>query len=293
MEKYYALILFGFIKLPAGPGRLSVVMLSTNCQNMELGWLVQEKTDHFRLSRDLPVPVKERLARINTPEHLAKLAARVEELPANKQPAPEMLIRLLDKAGLKKKASLAEIELVDTLLVEDQKNAAWHHLKRSADRLAACIDAGEAEKRAYIPAVLKLSNLAFTLGKGLMDLAAYLHKAHEVTEILGDRRSHALINMHLGRTYYFSDRRQEAMIALSTGLNEVEDLGDEDIMEQSAVFLGLFYFMQGLFKDARPHLNRAEHLYRQGGKGHSMTPLAPVLLGYCLAYLGEFHRAIA
>ncbi len=201
-------------------------------------------------------------------------------------------VSLSDKGGMNKKTAQGEIELIDSLLAADQKNAAWHHLKQAVDRLKANLNAGDAEQKVYVSAVLKLSNLAFTLGKGLMDLAAYLHKAHEMTEMLGDRRSHALINMHLGRIYYFSDRRQDAMIALSTGLNEVEDLGDEDIMEQSAVFLGLFYFMQGLFKDARPHLDRAERLYRREGEGHLITPLTPVLLGYCLTYLGEFHRAI-
>jgi len=82
------------------------------------------------------------------------------------------------------------------------------------------------------------------------------------------------------------------MVALSVGLNEVEELGDEDILEQSAEFLGNFYFMQGLFKEALIHLERAERVSAKQEKGLLLNPLTPLLLGYCLTYLGEFHRAI-
>ncbi len=49
-------------------------------------------------------------------------------------------------------------------------------------------------------------------------------------------------------------------MALSVGLEEVNELGDEDILTQSAEFIGLFYFMKGQFRDAMRYMEHFENL---------------------------------
>jgi transcriptional regulator with GAF, ATPase, and Fis domain len=189
-------------------------------------------------------------------------------------------------------AGLLDIQIAEKYLHKEDKEKAWDSYKQAADRLGPIIKNDKDAGAAFIRVVLALSNLSFILGKGFSALAPHLHNAHEIAQTLGDRRSHAMLNMHLGRLYYFSDRRADAMVALSVGLNEIEELGDEDILEQSAEFVGIFYYMQGLFREALIHLERAERVLIKQEKGQLHHPLTPILLGYCLTYLGEFHRAI-
>ena len=68
-------------------------------------------------------------------------------------------------------------------------------------------------------------------------------------------------------------------------LNEIEELGDDDILDQSAGFLGLYYYMQGLFKNALIQLERAERVSESQIKDQLVNPLVPVLMGYCFIYL--------
>lgn len=96
--------------------------------------------------------------------------------------------------------------------------------------------------------------------------------------------------MHIGRLNYFSNRHQEAIELLSSALKEVEELGDEEIRSESADFIGLYYFMQGLHKDAVEYLDRAE-LYATA-HNHFYDPYTPIFQGSSLIFLGDFHRAI-
>ena len=61
------------------------------------------------------------------------------------------------------------------------------------------------------------SNLAFYLGKRWEVLPKFLQKACVTAEKLGDRRSVALIELHLGRVFYFGGKRNEALTAFFSG----------------------------------------------------------------------------
>ncbi|RJP84967.1 MAG: AAA family ATPase [Desulfobacteraceae bacterium] len=215
----------------------------------------------------------------------------LNELQLEPDVKSKMLVQLMEKGGFKKKACKLDIKIAENALKEGDHENAWVRFRLAADRLMHLTEDRECMVW-FLSTVQKLSNLSFILGKELTSLAQYLHKAHDVAASLGDKRSHALINMHLGRLYYFSDRRSDALIALSVGLSEIEELGDEDILDQSAGFLGLYYYMQGLFREALVQLERAERVSESQAKDQLVNPLAPVLMGYCFAYLGEFHRAI-
>ncbi len=257
----------------------------------EFKWLEQNSENQFTISDNLPASLKKRFKKINTPDHLSEIVRRLENLELEVQIDPLAILGLMEKAGLGIKAIEMKIELADKLIKTDRQDQAWDHFRHAVECLADVLETDE-YKLIFISTVLKLSKLSFILGKGLDELLNYLHNAQQSAIEIGDRRSHAIISMHLGGVYYFSDRRPDAMVAISVGLNEIEELGDADILEQSAVFLGLFYFLQGLFKDALPHLERAVRLYEIQVKAQLSTPISLYLLGFCLTYLGEFHRAI-
>ena len=74
----------------------------------------------------------------------------------------------------------------------------------------------------------------------------------------------------------------------------MEELGDDDILTRSAAFIGLNFFLQGMFKEAETYLERAAQDFElQGGESMTIGPLPmPFLLGYCLANLGHFPEAV-
>ena len=272
---------------PLLPGPLFDVINRTK----ELGWLVQNGAEDFALTGRLPLTVQRRLNDITSPEFVEMLIGRLNESPLEPDARSKIMVRLMEKGGLEKKASQHDIKIAASALTDGDQEKAWLHFKQAAKRLMNLTDDRECNTW-FISTVQKLSNLSLILGRELTSLPEYLHKAHGIAASIGDKRSHALINMHLGRLYYFSDRRSDALVALSVGLNEIEELGDEDILDQSAGFLGLYYYMQGLFNDALIQLERAERVSEPQLKDQLVNPMVPVLMGYCFTYLGEFHRAI-
>ena len=144
----------------------------------------------------------------------------------------------------------------------------------------------------FISACLDLSQLGFILGKNFHELTLFLLKALEKANSIGDRRSRALINLHLGRLYYFSQQRLEASESFEKGTQEVQELGDEDILIRSAEFLGLNYFTQGLLKKAFDYFELGLESYETGENTKLLNVLSPIWAGYSAAYMGQFSRAI-
>jgi transcriptional regulator with GAF, ATPase, and Fis domain/tetratricopeptide (TPR) repeat protein len=272
---------------PLLPGPLFDVI----SRSKAMGWIVQSGEDHFAATQIFVKASQNKLTEINTPEYNEILISRLNELHLEPDIKSKMMGQLMNTGGFEKKAGLFDITIAEKALKAGDHEKAWIHFQRAATRLMKLTDDKECSAW-IISTVQKLSNLSFILGRELTSLPEYLHTAHEIAAGIGDKRSHALINLHLGRLYYFSDRRSDALVALSVGLNEIEELADEDILDQSAGFLGLYYCMQGLFREALVQLERAERVSEADVKNRLVNPMVPVLMGYSFAYLGEFHRAI-
>jgi len=272
---------------PLSPGPLFEVINKSK----KLGWLTQKGDEIFTLNKKLPRSVKNKLSKMITPERAVSIIEGLQKFQTEVDVTPNLMTRLMEKAGFEKEAAEQDIIIAEQAVIDGHQNKAWRYFKQAADRLMKHMESDES-KVLLLSVVLKFSNLSFLLSKGLTSLEQYLHKSHDIAYAVGDQRSHALINLHIGRLFYFSGRRTDAMAALSVGLTEIEEIGDEDIFEQAAGFLGIFYYMQGLFKEALPHLEKAAGSYMQEKHILTMNPTAPVFLSYCLAYLGEYHRAI-
>ena len=188
-------------------------------------------------------------------------------------------------------AFFIEKNLAANALSNGDRNTAWQHLYHVADRLMQSPDSADIHTL-LISTSLELANVSFVLGKNFRELTAILERAAESAARIGDRRSLAMIHLHLGRLFYFAEQRDKAMSVFESGKSEAEALGDEDILTQAAEFIGLYYFIQGRFLDAIGYFERAAQSFEAGEPGRVINPSGPLWLSYCAAFLGQFHRAI-
>ena len=254
-------------------------------------WLRQDEKNCFSLTEDLPDDIKHKLAALNEKKALNDIVDKIYLKQLLEKIGPEEMLTLLTRTGRRREAGEDEIGLAHKAFNKNDFETTRVYLQAAAEHLYS-ICSQEVADRMFVSSVLELSNVLFSLGYGFGEIEKYLTKAGEITEKIGDQRSHALINLHLGRLYYFSYRRDEAIVALSMGFEEIHELGDDDILGQSAVFLGLLYFTKGLHKRAIEHFEKAEQAFETAKWGVLTHPTAPFLTGYCAVYLGQFHRAI-
>ena len=253
------------------------------------GLLLQDSNDMFSLGTSLPKAVVKKIKGMNSKKHLSALVDVVYAQKIDRELDPHVLIGLLEKAGRAIEASRVEFDLADRELANGKNLETVHtHLLRAVARLKK-LDMDLDTSALYLSRALKLSNLCYVLGRGIIELGEILETAQALATRLGDKRSQALINLHMGMLYYFTGRRDEAFVALSVGLEEVNELGDEDILTQSAEFIGLFYFMKGQFRDVMKHLEHLENLIDINEE--TIQTLTYILFSYSALYLGQFHRA--
>jgi transcriptional regulator with GAF, ATPase, and Fis domain len=189
------------------------------------------------------------------------------------------------------KAGFSERNLIQTALLSPDKQSAHDTLFQVLDRLSPYLGIQDLDVL-FVSTTLDLSSLCFVLGQSFKRLFIYLQSALSVVERIGDRRSEALIKLHLGRIYYVGERRLDAIRFFAEGKEIVDELGDEDILIRSSELLGIYYHMQGLFREAREHFTRAADSYESESNHRPINPLAAMWLCYCEAYLGQFPRAL-
>ena len=188
-------------------------------------------------------------------------------------------------------AAQVERNLAQEALKAGDPELAWNHFQHVLSRLSGHLPDAR-DQSLFVHTCLEFSNLCQGLGRGFDQLKAILQEAKVVTEDSGDRRSRALINLHLGRLHYLGNRVQEAMGAFSKGKAEVEDLGDEDIRVEAAEFIGMYYLIQGRFSDARTHFEETTRGFEPGELKGPISLSTPLWLVICTLYLGQFHDAI-
>lgn len=87
----------------------------------------------------------------------------------------------------------------------------WLHgfLNKAVARLMGFFDDADAGPL-FLIAVLDFSNISLMVGRGIGDIELFLLKAQRST-VMGARRSHALLGLHIISLYYFTDRRDDAL----------------------------------------------------------------------------------
>jgi transcriptional regulator with GAF, ATPase, and Fis domain len=189
-----------------------------------------------------------------------------------------------------KEAVLLERDLAKNTLNNGEYELAWIHLEQALNRLASS-ERNEACNALLISTTIEFQNICISLGKGLSGFEPILKRAKAAAEQIGDRRSLALLLLHLGRFYNYHGSKDDSLALFEEGKSEVEKLGDEDILNQSAELLGFYFQIKGLYAEALPRFERSAKFY-ETEKSLRLNPLGPASLAYCYAFLGRFHQAI-
>lgn len=254
------------------------------------GWLKETEQDTYHLSGRLPEAIKRKLKKINSPDHINNLLKRIDQLKLRERLNPELLSSLLRRTGSEYETAAMENEMAHEAVKKGDISSALTHINATVSCLSGLSGRPEAEAL-FVSAVLLQSDLRLRKGEKLVEAPKLLRQARDAADALGDRRSRALADLHLGRFSYVSDNLEGALTAFSAGLHEVEELGDEDILAQSAEFVGLYYFLQGMYKEAIKHFDRAM-LSNNSRKDNPAGFFLSYTSGYCAAYLGRFNQAV-
>jgi len=255
--------------------------------------IMEVEENLFRISPDLPKQITDRLEAMNDKDRLSDIIDRLIDLNIVNEIDPGGVSGLFVKSGRIEDIAEIEFNRARKALEKGDQHRAMHHLWNVVKQPYKILE-NPKHKRIFISATMKLSDLCFLLGSGFVELPKFLKKARSMALQLGDRRSHALINLNLSIFLHISHQHEESLITLNAGLKEVEELGDEDILNRSAAFVGLSYFLKGMFIEAEPYLERATSDFEHQGI-ESMTlgsfPM-PFLRGWCVAKLGYFQDAV-
>lgn len=255
------------------------------------GWIKRAGKKALALADTIEPKARRKIAAINDRTQLSFLIDRIKEEKLDTKIELKTLASLMQRAGRFEDAAILEIDLVRATFDTYKQEQGLAHLKNAAELLEHCVLNRETGVH-FITTVLDWSNISFAVGKGHAGIEVILQKALDIAQQAGDQRSTAVLNLHLGRHYFFTDRKDEALVALSIGIDEIETLGDKDIHARSAALQGFYYFIQGHFKKAIGYLENA--ILPNENEKNSMTkdPMSPLLYGYSAAYLGKFHQAI-
>ncbi len=279
------------ILAPITPGPLFDLLNRTK----DLGWIIQKDSDHFSINPSIPKSVLKKLQAINTPEQMKHIIDKLADPEIEEQVEPQVMLRLLEQSGRKGRTGKLLVAVAQKALRENNFEASWENYRKAIETLGAELKS-EQYRTLYVEAVLNLSNLSFMLGKGLHILPKLLHRAQKTADLLGDKRSQALLKLHIGRMHWFTDHSSELSKVIASGIQEVEKLGDVDILNKSSGYMAISYFHQGNLRKALEYFEYSEHtIEREQGEivpDISTRLVTPFFMGFCLAYLGDFHRAI-
>jgi len=258
-------------------------------KTVDLGILYQNKDEFFSLSSSLPAIVEKKIKEVNSQENLTGLVDAIYAHKIDKILDPHVVIGLLERAGRTIEASRMEFDLADRNYGGIKNSVERHKAYTNALKKLKNIEMDSNTQAQYVTYSLKVASLCFMIGIGITELGEILDEADVMANKLGDKRSQALIKLKKGMLYYFTGRRNDALTFLSTGMDDVNKLGDEDILSQSAVPLALLYYMKGQFADVIKHLEYLENLI--GNTDEETHAMTYIMFTYSMLYLGQFHRA--
>lgn len=257
---------------------------------IELDLLQAHQDNNYQLCTKLPEEVEEEIARINTSERYMYLIDKINNLGLKENISLYSYNGLLVKAG-KKSAGEHNILHAYKLIKQNLFDEALEHFVQGLADLKSNTD-DTILNSLYLESVLQFSDLCISLGKKLEKTTELLEYAHYLAEKKKDKRSMALISFHRGRIYYLASNYVKSFEQMEAGKQLVDELGDNDIQIRSAGFLGLYYYMQGLFSTAMEYFERSYRNSSYSEDDLRVDIYTPIFYGYCAVNLGQFHKAV-
>ena len=256
----------------------------------EIGWLHQTDNNEIRLTKEIPTAVIGAIRKTNTKIRLRELLDQVTNLNLDNHISPNILIDLFHHAGKPKKAAFLAYDCALKEIESGNYERALIYCLTTVTKLKNLSGDSECD-RLFISASLTLSEL-FPYGREVgEEILEVLWQAREVSERLGDKRNLALVTLNMGRTYHLLHKLEDALRSLTSGLDMIRKLGDEDIMAQAAGFYGMYYHIQGMSKEVLEHLEHSD-VTRVFQKGKLSNLIFCIYSGNSAAFMGRFYHAI-
>jgi len=288
---------------PAGPDLLAALVPLSPLElqgflrtGFDAGLIVINTEGDIALTKDLPAELSSQLERINTKERLGTLVDTIRRLGLQDSMSENVRIRLLMKAGRGHDAALLAEEASRRALRADNKQAALALLE-TALALSSPYTGSSEWAPLFLQTVNEICRLRLNLIRDIHDIPALLEQAYPVAERIGDLRTLTRCDLVMGLYKYVIGQTAEGFRLIGSGLSRADALGDDDILAISAEFRGVYYYLQGTYKEA---VDSCETVVRQSSlkSGHAVPTFLPEhlasssALGYCSALLGQHHRAI-
>ncbi|MBN1663896.1 MAG: sigma-54-dependent Fis family transcriptional regulator [Deltaproteobacteria bacterium] len=256
----------------------------------QAGWLMQTDADDYHLSQDLPVKIRKKLRSFHDPARLSTLLDRIPKSGLKDPVSTNIISALLTRIARKDELALLEWNLAKTDVENGKLQEASKHLEHAVLLLAQLTHQPDLAG-IFIASVLDLWKVRMRIGQVTDDTLQRMHQARSVAKTLGDRRSEAIINLNLGCSSFATKNLSESIADLTVGLEEIEEIDDEDFRNQAAEFRGIYYFFQGMFKDAIKYFDYSiQPIEFRDDK--ILSFFGYYLYGYCAAYLGHFHSSL-
>jgi len=256
----------------------------------KIGWLIQTDADDYHLAPDLPAKIRKKLRAFNDPARLSALLERIPKLGLKDPLSANAVSALLARMARKDELALLEWNLAKTDVQNGNLHDASKHLEHTVSLLAQLTDQPELGS-IYVSSVLDLWKVRMRIGLVTDETLQLMHKARSVARTLGDRRSEAIINLNLGCSSFATKNLSESIADLTIGLEEIEEIDDEDFRNQASEFRGIYYFFQGMYKDAIKYFDHSIQTI-EFRNDTILNFLGYYLYGYCAAYLGQFHSSL-
>lgn len=253
----------------------------------ELKLIDEPQQDVFRLAEHLPPELTKELEETNDKKKLNLIHARLLELNLWDEVALQLRANILARSGNEKGAAEIYIEIAHQALDEGKKDYAYDNFLAGIQILPQYLGINETDT-IFVRACIQFCDLCDFFGKYLGFLPQTLKSAIKSAYRLGDKRSTALLSFHLGFYHFTFGSTSAALQNLEEGRVIVEELGDEDMLSRSAGFIGLYYFIQGLNKEALEMFEKAELYFNS----HTGFLYGPTFMAHSAAYTGHFDRAI-
>ncbi len=253
-------------------------------------WIDRSEDDLFSLSSEVPAGVLSKMEKINSSAKISKMIDLLEANNLADHVSRRAFARLLQQSGRGKRAFKLEIDLAIDALKNGDRDIARKHLQQIEHRLPS-IEPSTANDAWFISSGIELSRYCQARAVGLNLIPQLLEKVIKKAEQIGDERSWTIANLLIGRSYWGTNRMQDAVSYLSKGKSKAEELGDHDITTQASLYIGIYYFLKGLQHKATDYLETAIR-FTEDTEDYLTAYEAPILLAYCDIDRGEFHRAI-
>ena len=253
----------------------------------ELDLIHEPEQDVFGLSEKLPQYLIKTFEERNDKDKSKAICERLSELNLWEEIPLPLRASMLVRSGNDRDAAFLYAEIAQHALDTEKEYEAYDNLINATSTLPPYL--GENNTDAiFVKSCIQLCYLSDFFGRYLGLLPRTLKRAIQATDRLGDKRSKALLNFHLGFYNFTFGRTSEALQNLEMGRLIFEELGDEDMLIQSAGFMGLYYFIQGLNKSAVEMFEKTELYFHS----HAGFLYFPIFMAHSAAYTGHFDRAI-